>query len=53
MQSEHFVVLFITIQTPNQQRLDIYFFFFFCTPNMKILSNIYKKNILTMPITLT
>lgn len=49
MQSEHFVVLFHYHPNPIEQRLDIYF----CTPNMKILSNIYKKNILTMPITLT
>lgn len=49
MQSEHFVVLFITIQNPIEQRLNNYF----CTPNMKILSNIYKKYILTIALTLT
>lgn len=40
MQSEHFVVLFHNHPDSIGQRLDIYF----CTPNMKILSNIYKKN---------
>ena len=43
MQSEHFVVLFITIQTPNQQRLDIYLFIFLYSKHENTLKYLQKK----------